>query len=75
MFIQIFDPAKNLEQASSYITSGSRSGLSGPNGQTKVKNYGVKWLNNYNSSYQIQNPQVVSTDSGKYVILFERYKN
>ena len=75
LFIQIFDPAKNLEQASSYITSGSRSGLSGPNGQTKVKNYGVKWLTNYNSSYQIQNPQVVSTDSGKYVILFERYKN
>lgn len=77
LFIQIFDPTKDLdgENGLTYITSGVRSGLSGENGTTKVEDFGVKWLTNYSKSYTIENPQVVSTDNGKYVILFERYKN
>lgn len=76
LFIQIFDPTKDLdgENGLTYITSGVRSGLSGENGTTKVEDFGVKWLTNYSKSYTIENPQVVSTDTGKYVILFERYK-
>ena len=29
---------------------------------------------NYDKTYTIENPQVVATDAGNYVILFERYK-
>lgn len=74
LFIQIFDPTKNLKSAGAYVTKGKRSGLAGKNGTEKVTNYGVKWLTNYNSSYQIKNPQVVASPYGNYVILFERYK-
>lgn len=74
LFIQIFDPNADLTTAESYITSGTRSGLSGKNGDEKVTDYGVKWLTNYDKTYTIENPQVVATDAGNYVILFERYK-
>lgn len=75
LFIQIFDPNGDLNSAGAYVTSGKRSGLAGPNGDEKVTNYGVKWLTDYNSSYRIENPQVVATAEGNYVILFERYKD
>ena len=74
LFIQIFDPQKDLSKENGYITKGTRSGLAGPNGDEQVTNYGVKWLTNYSSSYTISNPQVVSTTKGNYVVLFERYK-
>lgn len=75
LFIQIFDPNQDLDLESAYVTTGKRSGLAGPNGDEQVTNYGVKWLTNYSSSYRLRNPQVVATDKGNYVILFERYKN
>lgn len=71
LFVQIFDPYADLSKESSYVTSGTRSGLSGPNGDKQVTNYGVKWLLDYTDS-TIENPQVVSTDDGKIIILFER---
>lgn len=74
LFIQIFDPNADLTTANGYITSGTRSGLSGKNGDENVTDYGVKWLTNYDKTYTIENPQVVATDAGNYVILFERYK-
>ena len=74
LFVQIFDPYGDLYSAGAYVTSGERSGLAGPNGDEKVTNYGVKWLTDYSSSYRIENPQVVATAGGNYVILFERYK-
>lgn len=73
LFIQIFDPAKDLQSADAYVTKGTRSGLAGKNGNEKVTNYGVKWLTDYNNNYQIKNPQVVTSSNGNYVILFERY--
>ena len=72
LFIQIFDPNADLTTANGYITSGTRSGLSGKNGDENVTDYGVKWLTNYDKTYTIENPQVVATDAGNYVILFER---
>lgn len=74
LFIQIFNPSSNLEKESAYVTSGTRSGLSGNNGDEKVTDYGVKWLTNY-SKTQIKNPQVAASDSGKIVILYEAYKD
>lgn len=75
LFIQIFDPNKQLDSADAYVTAGRRSGLAGPNGDEQVTNYGVKWLTSYNHSYRLKNPQIVATAKGNYVILFERYKN
>lgn len=74
IFIQIFDPEKNLEKASSYATKGKRKGLSGPNGDEKVTDYGVKWLTNYSNQFTVSNPQVVSAD-GRIVVLYELYKS
>ena len=45
-----------------------------PNADLTTADYGVKWLTNYNKTYTITNPQIVATDAGNYVILFERYK-
>lgn len=74
LFIQIFDPFADLEKSSSYVTSGTRSGVSGPNGTSPVTNYGVKWLTDFGTN-DISNPQVVTTKDGKIVILYELYKD
>lgn len=74
LFIQIFDPMASLEKGEGFVTSGKRSGVAGRNGDERVTNYGVKWLTNYGKEYSISNPQVVATDQGNYVVLFERYK-
>lgn len=74
LFIQIFDPQKDLSTADGYVTKGVRSGLAGPNGDENVTDYGVKWLTNFSSKYSISNPQIVADKDGNYVILFERYK-
>ena len=72
VFIQIFDPTKDLGSASAYVTSGKRSGLSGGNGDEEVTDYGVKWLTNTDKSI-ISNTQVVSDGNGTIVVLFEQY--
>lgn len=72
LFIQIFDPSKSLNSSSAYVTSGTRSGVSGPNGDEKVTNYGVKWLTDVGSKVKISNPQAVATKKGNIVILYEK---
>jgi hypothetical protein len=74
VFIQIFDPTQDLSQKSAYVTSGTRSGLSGGNGDQDVTDYGVKWLTSGTSSYY-ENPQVVSDGNGTIVVLFEQYSS
>lgn len=72
LFIQIFDPTKSLNSSSAFVTSGTRSGLSGSNGNEKVTDYGVQWLSNVGSKTEISNPQAVATDDGKIVVLYEK---
>ena len=72
LFIQIFNPTADLTKASSYITKGKRSGLSGPDGTDKVKNYGVKFLTNTKSCL-IRYPQLVSNGKNKLIVLYEKY--
>ena len=74
LFIQIFDPFKDLSKASSYVTEGTRSGLSGGNGDLKVTDYGVKWLDEYmgTTGATIENPQVTVTNDDRIVILYEK---
>lgn len=73
LFIQIFDPEKDLNNSSAYATSGRRSGIGGPDGNEKVTDYGVKWLTNYDSDTVVSEPQIVSTDDGRIVILYEKH--
>lgn len=70
LFIQIFDPFKDLTKSSAYTTSGTRSGTGGNNGNESVTDYGVVWLTDLKDE-TVSNPQVVSTKDGKIVVLFE----
>ncbi len=72
IFIQIFDPTKDLTSSEAYVTSGKREGTAGPNGNEKKVNYGVKWLTKY-SSGNISEPQAVTDGKGNTIVLFERY--
>ena len=72
VFIQIFDPAKDLTSKNAYVTTGERSGTAGNNGDEKKTNHGVKWLTNY-ASGSIANPQAVSDAKGNTIVLYERY--
>jgi hypothetical protein len=71
IFIQIFDPFKNLETADAYTTSGTRSGMGGGNGDISVSDYGVKWLTSYGKTHKVTDVQTVSTDDDKIVVLYE----
>ncbi len=74
IFIQIFDPSKDLTKKSAYVTAGNRTGTAGNNGDKKKTNYGVKWLTGYNSG-TVENPQAVTDGKGNTIILYERYGN
>lgn len=73
LFVQIFDPTKNLSDESSYVTQGTRSGLGGPNGNESVTDYGVKWLIPSSSSVTAKNPQIVYAGGDTAAVLFECY--
>lgn len=75
IFIQIFTPSKDLSKKSAYVTKGTRSGYSGPNGTEKVTDYGVKWLTKFDKNTAIAHPQVVSDGKGTIIVLFEKYVN
>ena len=72
IFIQIFDPSKNLTTKNAYVTEGTRSGTAGKNGDEKKTDYGVKWLTKYKSG-KIANPQAVADEDGNTIVLYERY--
>lgn len=74
IFIQIFDPSKDLRKASAYVTSGKRSGLAGLSGEKKVTNYGVKWLTSLSSTSTIEYPQAVTDGKGNTIIFYELYQ-
>ena len=71
IFIQILNCNGNK-----YITKGKRTGLGGPNGDTKVTDNGVKWLTKYTakSGKTVNNVQAVADDDGNTIVLFELYK-
>lgn len=73
VFIQIFNPDKDLSSPDAYVTKGKRAGLAGNNGDQYVINYGVKWLTNVSKKNYISHPQVVATDNGRIIVLYELY--
>lgn len=70
LFIQIFNPTKDLNTKGAYYTTGTRKGLAGPNGDKQVTNYGVKWLTD--DTTVVKNPQVVADSKGRFIVLFEK---
>lgn len=72
LFVQIFNPLTDMSKSSAFVTTGTRSGKGGGNGDESVTDYGVKWLTNFDKA-SVSNPQIVSAGSGKIVILFEKY--
>lgn len=74
IFIQIFNPSKDLNKANAYVTSGKRSGLAGLSGTKKVTNYGVKWLTNHSEHCTIDHPQAVTDGKGNTIVLYEIYQ-
>ena len=75
IFIQIFDPSKNLTTAAAYYTTGTRSGLTGREGTTSATNYGVKWLTSFASGERADNVQIAATDDNRFVVLYEYYSS
>ena len=70
LYIQIFNPQKDLTRPDAYHTVGQRSGIAGIDGKDHVTNYGVKWLTSGN--YIVENPQMVTDSQGRFIILFEK---
>ena len=75
IFIQIFDPSKDLRTADAYTTEGTRSGLAGPNGRDEVTNYGVKWLTSLSGTESISNVQIASASDDSIVVFYEYSKD
>lgn len=71
LFIQIFNPNESdVEKA--MITSGNRSGVAGPNGDTSVTDYGVKWLTDAAANnITVSNPKLVKMDQDLVIVLCE----
>ncbi|MDD6488975.1 MAG: fibronectin type III domain-containing protein [Clostridia bacterium] len=66
LFIQMVGTTRTISG------SGKRTGTSSYDSCT---DNGVKWLTNYSSNYTVSNPQVVATDDGRIVVLWEVLKN
>ena len=75
IFIQIFNPKKNLADPSAYVTSGTRSGLAGPNGRIEVTDYGVKWITSYGNDYEVSDVQIAVDEGGDIIVLYALYEN
>jgi hypothetical protein len=72
LFIQIVNPSGNTNSASGYVTSGTRSGVAGKNGDESVTNYGVQWLTNSKTSYPY-NAKLLTLSNGNLAVLYEQY--
>lgn len=75
LFIQIYDPFRDVKNPVNYTTYTDeyRTGLSGGNGNEKVTDYGIKWLDvALEDDATIENPQVLATDDDRIVIIYEK---
>ncbi len=74
VFIQIFDPFKDLNTADAFTTVGERSGHIEFSGKRDVTNYGVQWLTSLGSDEEVITVQIVTTDNKEIVVLYEYKK-
>lgn len=76
VFVQVFDPMGDAASADAYITSGTRSGLAGYNGNEEVTDYGVVWLTDFaGTGKSAEVVQAVSIDQNTVAVLYEQYLN
>ena len=67
VFVQVFDPVSG-----GFVTSGTRSGMAGNNGDTPTTDYGVAWLTDLaGSGKTVATVQAVSAWDGKIAVLYE----
>lgn len=57
------------------IVNGFIREIDGTTEENTDERYGIKWLTNYSGPYTVNNPQVVKTDDGRMVILWEKMKD
>lgn len=74
VFIQIFDPKKDLNTPDAYRTAGERSGTTGLSGTEEATDYGVLWLTS-GKNYHYRRAQAASDETGNTIVLYERYGN
>ncbi len=76
VFVQVFDPTEDGSDAGAYVTSGTRSGIAGRNGNENVTDYGVSWLTNLaGTGKRLNEIQAVSLDSDTIAVLYELYQD
>ena len=76
VFVQVFDPMGRADDPASYVTRGERTGLSGPNGDTPVTDYGVQWITDLaGTGLTADVVQAVSVSNGIIAVLYELYSN
>lgn len=74
VFVQVFDPMGEASNADAYVTSGTRSGLAGNNGNEEVTDYGVAWLTDFaGTGKSAEVVQAVSLDQNTVAVLYEQY--
>jgi len=74
VFVQVFNPEGSATSASSYVTTGTRSGLAGANGNKSTTDYGVQWITDLSSVGKTADVvQAVSVSGGRIAVLYELY--
>ncbi len=67
LFVQVFDP-----ETGKYITTGDRTGLAGPDGNTATTDHGVVWLTDLEGTGKtVSEVQAIDIDSDTIVVLYE----
>lgn len=72
IFIQIFNPKKDLTTKKAYVGGKKRKGLSGGNGDTSCTDYGVRWITKLKKNEKISSLHCVVTEDDTIVLLYEK---
>ncbi len=72
VFVQIFNPKKDLSSSKAYVKGKKRKGLTGGNGDIPCTDYGVKWITKLQKNEKISSLHCVVTDDDTIVLLYEK---
>ena len=61
-----------ITSAGGHVTLSNSSSRSGTVFGEKFTDKNIKWLTNYSSTYTVMNPQVVSTDDDRIIVMWEK---
>lgn len=72
IFVQIFNPKKDLSSSKAYVKGKKRKGLSGGNGDISCTDYGVKWITKLQKNEKVSSLHCLVTDDDTIVLLYEK---